>query len=140
MTNYLRVDKKNEQLVMDRAFEKNSNIVGSREYDLLQRAKQDYPSFVVVRKTIKKNSNKKTYSGLTYDYMRDYIASHETRENVIDVLNELEEMILISKCHSRAFRYPVIKKWFLSMYPEIVTFGMPVDVNTTEENILQIAS
>jgi hypothetical protein len=34
-------------------------------------------------------------------------------------------MILVSQCHSKAFRYPVIKKWFLKKYPEIVKFGLP---------------
>ena len=33
-------------------------------------------------------------------------------------------MILISKCHSNAKRYPVIKNWFLEKYPEVKEFGM----------------
>ena len=37
---------------------------------------------------------------------------------------ELEEMILISKCHSMGYRYPTIKAWFLDKYPEIAAFGM----------------
>ena len=33
-------------------------------------------------------------------------------------------MRLISECHSKCHRYPVIKKWFLGKYPEIAAFGM----------------
>ena len=33
-------------------------------------------------------------------------------------------MRLISECHGKAFRYPVIKQWFLNQYPEIAKFGM----------------
>ena len=35
MTNYLRVDAVNRQLVMDKTFAKNAQIVGSAEYDML---------------------------------------------------------------------------------------------------------
>lgn len=42
MTNYLRVDAVNRQLVMDKTFAKNAQIVGSAEYDMLQRARSDY--------------------------------------------------------------------------------------------------
>lgn len=35
MTNYLRVDAVNRQLVMDKTFAKNAQIVGSAEYDSL---------------------------------------------------------------------------------------------------------
>ena len=31
---------------------------------------------------------------------------------------------MISKCHSQAFRYPVVKSWFLERYPEIMEFGL----------------
>ena len=40
---------------------------------------------------------------------------------------EFVELVLISKCHAKAKRYPTIKKWFLEKYPEIVQFGMPTE-------------
>ena len=124
MTNYLRVDTVNRQLVMDKAFAKNASIVGSREYEMLQQARNDYKDFTVIKRTIKKNPNKESYKGLTYDYMEDYIRTHEDAENVKEMLNEFREMRLISQCHSKAFRYPIIKKWFLEQYPEIEEYGM----------------
>ena len=138
MKNYIKVDTVNRMLVMDRTFAKNASIVGSREYEMLQQAKRDYADegYQVVTRKIKTNSNKKTYSGLTYEYMYDYILTHEPKETVAKVSAEFDEMILISQCHSKAFRYPVIKKWFLEKYPEIVEFGMPKE----EPKIIPIAS
>ena len=55
--------------------------------------------------------------------MEDYIQTHEPAATVDTVLDEFEEMRLISSCHSKAFRYPVIKKWFLNKYPEVKLNG-----------------
>ena len=97
MTNYLRVDAVNRQLVMDKTFAKNAQIVGSAEYDMLQRARSDYATYSVVTRQIKRNLNKESYRGLTYQYMEDYIAAHEDYETAKAVLDELEEMRLISQ-------------------------------------------
>lgn len=125
MANNLKIDFVGKKLVMDRTFAKNASNVRSEEYRLLTEAKANYPSYEIVTKTIARNSAKESYSGLTYAYMEDYIMTHEDPENVMKVLHEFEEMQLISRCHSKAFRYPTIKKWFLERYPEIVKFGMP---------------
>lgn len=61
MTNYLRVDAVNRQLVMDKTFAKNAQIVGSAEYDMLQRARSDYATYSVVTRQIKRNLNKESY-------------------------------------------------------------------------------
>ena len=37
---------------------------------------------------------------------------------------EFDELLLISQCHSKGRRYPVIKNWFLDNYPEVRDFGM----------------
>lgn len=133
MTNYLKVDYEKNALVMDRTFAKNAQIVGSNEYRLLQEARASYPNYTVMLRQIKKNSAKECYKGLTYEYMEDYIRTHESLKTVNEVLNEFEEMILVSKCHSQAFRYPTIKKWFLEKYPEIAKFGMPKVEEKVEE-------
>lgn len=125
MTNYLKVDYENNSLVMDRTFAKSAQIAGSNEYRLLQEARIAYPNYTVTVRHIKKNAAKECYKGLTYAYMEDYIATHEDPENVMEVLDEFAELRLISQCHSQAFRYATIKKWFLNKYPEIVRFGMP---------------
>lgn len=60
--------------------------------------------------------------------MKDYILSHGTDDD----LHTYEEMRLISKCHSKAFRYPTIKGWFLERFPEIKQFGVREDAEYQE--------
>ena len=97
---------------------------GSVEYAQLQRVRQDYPDFAVSTRTCRKNENKESYKGLTYAYMEHYILTHESKDAVLEVLDEYNELRLIAECHSRSRRYPVIKRWFLAKYPEIMEFGM----------------
>lgn len=124
MRNILRVDFSNKRIIMDRAFAKNSADTRSEEYAHLQRVRQDYPTFTVSTRTCKKNENKESYKGLTYDYMEHYILTHEDKGTVLEALDEYNELRLIAECHSRSRRYPVIKRWFLAKYPEIMEFGM----------------
>lgn len=117
MKNYLKVDDCNKRLIMDRTFDKNRRIVGSKEYNLFQRAKKDNPLYSVELKRIKTNPEKRVYKHLTYKYMREYIKRHANSDARS---KEFEEMVLRSKCH--AIKYPKVKQWFLAAYPEIDDF------------------
>ena len=123
--NTIRIDHATKRIIMDSMFYKNSADPRNEEYTVLQNVRRDYPTYTPIQRTIKKNPAKKTYSGLTYAYMEDYILTHESPETVEAVFTEFNEMVLISQCHSQAFRYPTIKKWFLNKYPEILKFGLP---------------
>lgn len=138
MKNTLKIDFKNKQIIMDRTFAKNVTNTASEEYAHLQEVRKDYPKFTVVTRQIKKNPNKECYKGLTYEYMRLYIFTHETAENRKTVLAEFEELVLISQCHSQSKRYPVIKNWFLDKYPEIKEFGMPKPEAKEESKITKM--
>jgi len=120
MKNTLKFDHDARCIVMDRTFYKNSSNIRFEEYDMLQRARQDYPNYTPVIKRIKRNPDKETYRGLTYAYMERYIESHDNPE---EIMAEYRELRLISECHGKARRYPAIKRWFLKKYPEIETFG-----------------
>ena len=124
MKNTLKINHAERTITMDRTFAKNAENTMSAEYSHLQSVRRDYPTYTVVRRQIKKNPNKECYKGLTYEYMENYIITHEEDENRVLVLKEFAEMRLISECHSKAHRYPVIKNWFLNKYPEIANFGM----------------
>ena len=117
MRGKLRVDDKNKKLVMDRKFDAARKIVGSKEYYLLQMAKNDNPEYDVVLKHIKKNPEKQAYKNLTYDYMREYVRRHPHAKERSE---ELEEMILRAKCHLA--KYSNVKSWFLAAYPDIDDF------------------
>ena len=108
---------------MNTTFAKMMQNPLSEEYALLQRTRQDFPTFMVRTRQIKSNPHKDTYKGLTYEYMRDYIILHTAPEKEAEAVAEFDEMVLISKCHGKTLRYPTIKKWFLKKYPEVAKFG-----------------
>lgn len=130
MKNTLKLSHAKREIVMDATFARNAENTMSPEYAHLQQVRKDYPAYTVVRRTIKRNANKESYKGLTYEYMETYIMSHGTSETRIANLREFNEMRLIAECHSKAFRYPVIKAWFLDKYPEVKNFGMKVETVT----------
>ena len=119
MKNDLRIDFTKNEIIMSRSFEKCASIAGSEEYRRLQLVRQDYPTFAVVRRRIKKAPSKQAYAGLTYSYMEAYIAGHD-QDGAIK--KDYDELRLIGACHKVS--YPTIKKWFLETYPEIVEFGI----------------
>lgn len=123
MKTAINIDFLNNRILMTKTFANRASDVRSEEYEVLQKARRDYPTFTVEIRTIKRNPYKKTYAGLTFQYMRDYICTHGSAEERRKNLDEFEEMLLISQCHSKPFRYPTIKKWFLERYPAILDFG-----------------
>lgn len=135
MRGKLTVDHSNNKIIMDRTFAKYEKDTFSEEYAHLQQVRRDYPTYRVELRKIKRNSDKETYKGLTYEYMEKYIVKHEPADTRKSVLMEFEDMIFISQCHSKAKRYPVIKNWFLEKYPEIVKFGMPKEEPTETKEI-----
>ena len=132
MKNTLKINHTDRLIIMDRTFAKYAENTMSEEYAHLQQVRRDYPTYTVLRRQIKRNSNKKTYNGLTYEYMEDYIMTHGEPETIKKNLHEFHEMRLISECHGKAFRYPVIKSWFLDQYPEITKFGECGEANVVE--------
>ena len=130
MKNTLNINHIERTITMDRTFAKNAENTRSEEYAHLQSVRRDYPTYTVVRRQIKKNPNKESWKGLTYEYMENYITTHEEGENRVLVLKEFAEKRLIAECHSKCHRYPTIKKWFLDKYSEIAEFGMSAPAAT----------
>lgn len=119
----MKVLHEDSVIEMNKTFAKMVENPFSEEYAFLQKIRRDYPEYKVTIREIKKNPNKETYAGLTYEYMKDYIILHTSKEEEEAAMAEFNELVLISKCHSKALRYPTIKKWFLSKYPEVAEFG-----------------
>ena len=117
MKNYLKVDDRNKRLIMDRTFNKNRRIVGSPEYDMLQRARADYPHYSVELRRIKKNPEKESYKHLNYAYMREYIRRHPLAELR---MAEFEEKCLRAGKNDNPFHR--VRDWFFEAYPEIDDF------------------
>ena len=119
----MKVLHEDSVIEMNKTFAKMVENPFSEEYAFLQKIRRDYPEYKVTIREIKKNPNKETYAGLTYQYMKDYIILHTAPEDEAEAMAEFNELVLISKCHSKALRYPAIKKWFLAKYPEVAEFG-----------------
>ena len=126
MKNTLKLNHTERTIVMDKTFAKFAADTMSAEYAHLQQVRQDYPLYTVVQRHIRKNTKQEHYHGLTYRYMEDYITTHGSAED----RRIYDEKKLISECHSKGFRYPVIKSWFLERFPEIKKFG--VEENAVE--------
>lgn len=133
--NPARIDYANKQIILYKWFAEKAKNPKSKEYKMLVEYVKSFPNFeVVIRENININSNQEHYKGLTYDYMNEYIKRFEPVETRDAVLKELDDKLFISECHSKAYRYPEIKNWFLKKYPEIVNYGMPtVDKNSDED-------
>ena len=105
-------------ITLSKKFADAASKVGTEEYRQLQNVREDYPSFEIAVKQIKKNSNKESYQGLNYAFIEMYI---QTKPDAEAQMAKYKEMRLISECHS--VRFPAIKQWFLTSYPEIKEYG-----------------
>lgn len=117
------VDYDKSVITISSAFKKKAFIPGTNEYKELTAVRHDFPEFRIEVRQFKTNAEQDRYKGLTYDYMRWYIENRDNA-NSETMLKALDEMIDVSKCHSKSRRYPSIKKWFLESYPNVATFGM----------------
>ena len=118
MKNPIRVNVTERTItVMSKPFAVKAFRYGTAEYEQLRSVRADFPGFVVTVRQIRKNSSQEHYKGLTYDFMREYIAAHDA-----DAMADFDEMVLISKAHSTGYRYPTIKAWFFDRFPEVAEF------------------
>lgn len=124
MTNNITINRSASTIELTKKFDKFASRFGSEEYKALQEARRDYPTFrVVVKAAPKSNSN--TLSGLTFKYMKDYIAKHDDAEGsimaqfceLIGDTDEAREMGMKAEC------YGTVKKWFLETYPVFAEFA-----------------
>ena len=109
---------------MNTTFAKEMRNPLSEEYALLQRTRQDFPTFAIRRRQIKSNPQKDTYKGLTYEHMKNYIKKHDDEDGKI--MAEFNDLIALDKKnkvegaeHLEAASYNDVKKWFLAKFPEI---------------------
>ena len=137
MTSAIRINHFDKEILVSKTFEKAAHNPNSREYKELMEVMNTHPTYKLAQRAIKKNTKKETYAGLTYKFMRDYIILHSTPEEEIAAVAEFDEKILISKCHSKAQRYPSIKKWFLEKYPEVD--GAEINTENEEDEIADVA-
>lgn len=103
----------------------NKSIVGTKtaitrankclepEYSELCALLEKHPGFKVEVKQIQQKKDKKTYNGLTFKAMKDYIATQQDSELM---LIKFEKVMKLAT--AQGAKYPVTKKWFLNNYPD----------------------
>lgn len=119
----MTIDPATSTITLSSAFKKKAFTPGTSDYAEFMAVRREFPDYRLAVREFKTNTKQDRYKGLTYTFMREYIAKVEG-ENAQPVLDGLEDMIAVSKCHSTCKRYPVVKKWFLNRYPNVETFGM----------------
>ena len=118
-SNPIKFDHANEKIVINRTFSTKAVIFGTEEYQKLQDARRDFPSYkIAVRDGIKKNPQKEAFKGLDYEFMEQYFIYKNAPQKIWE---KYKHMRLMAGCHSR--RFPIVKKWFLELYPEVKNWG-----------------
>lgn len=131
----LKVLDTKKTIEMTKAFAKAAADPRSDEYALLQKVRNDYPTYSVVKRTVKHKKTQEHYAGLTYEYMEDYIMSHGTMAERRKNMRDFNELRMIAMCHSKARAFPFIRSWFLDLFPEVEKFGVKVAKVEVEEDI-----
>ena len=108
---------------MPKKCEKAASRFGSDGYTALQEARRDNPTYKVIVKTSTAKS-KESFKGLTYDYMKKYIAAHDDKDKTI--MAEFEMLRGTSaeakEMNAAARPYGEMKKWFFDKYPAFKEF------------------
>ncbi len=103
----------------------NKSIVGTKtaiarankclepEYSELCSKLAKHPDFSVEVKQIDKKKDKKTYHGLSFKTMEEFISTQENKEEMLKKFKKVMEV-----AEAKGAKYPLTKKWFLKTYPK----------------------
>ena len=120
----MKINYRNNTIEMSKKFANAAAKFGTAEYHALQEARHDYPNFKVVTVSRKAAKQKESYKGLTYDYMKTYIAAHDDDQK--SIMTEFEMLRGTSaeaqEALAESASYKEIKEWFLKKYPAIAEF------------------
>lgn len=102
----MSINFQNSTIELSKATAKEASIVGSQAYKELIEVRTQFPNFkVVIKETAKNNSRMK---GFNYDFMENYIKTHNDSEIHIAEYEKLK---------NSGISYFDVKKWFLNTYP-----------------------
>ena len=117
MKNEMTINHDAKTLTVTKDFMMKAGQFGTPEFEKALEAKRDFPGYTLVVRTIKRNSEKRTYGKLTYEVMAQFIASHEKDEAVRKA--KLKEFELIKEwAKTQKAAYAKVKEWFLNEYKD----------------------
>ena len=115
-----------KKIEMTKTESKAAGKPNTAEYNTLLELMNNFPGYQIeiVKTTAKKVDR---FKGLDYDYMKNYIESHD--ESKLEIFYELRGLDKDGKKvgMAAAASYGEIKMWFLTQYPEIEKFGEDID-------------
>ena len=115
-----------KKIVMTKTEAKAAGKPNTEEYNTLLDLMKNFPGFQmeIVKSTAKKVDR---FKGLDYDYMENYIKSHNSE--LLEIFYELRGLDKDGKKVGMAASatYGEIKMWFLTQFPEIEKMGENVD-------------
>ena len=119
----LTVVAASRSIEVSKKFNARASQYGTDEYKMLQEVRRDYPGYKVVEVATRK-APKSSYKGLTYEYMENYIISHDDDKN--SIMNEYMDLramtVEAEEACADALSYQEVKTWFLDKYPAIANF------------------
>ncbi len=123
MKNPITVNRSNRTIEVTKSFDLKASRYGTEEYETLNAVLRDNPSFNVVVKAAAKRSD--PYAGLTFDFMRGYIAKHDdvegtNMETFLGLIGDSDEARALG---FGAACYGEVRAWFLATYPAFEAFA-----------------
>ena len=120
----MTINFRSNSIEMTKKFAKAASRYGSEEYQKLQAARRDYPTFKIVTVTKTSAGKKDNYKGLTYEYMEMYIQKHDDENQSImaeykmlrGLTDEAKEAL------AEPYSYLEMRAWFLNKFPAIAQF------------------
>lgn len=114
MKTNIKIDYSANIILVTKGFLQQAEIFGTDEYKILKQIRKDYPSMMVVAKTVRSGNRKSDTKGLTYKYMRRFIAIMDAQN-----LPTFDKVMLHYELHeeNNTSVYHLVKDWFLENYP-----------------------
>lgn len=117
----MTINYTNNTIEMSKSEAKAAGKYGSEKFNELQMLKAAEPTFriVIVKSTAKKGDH---FKGLTYDYMENYIKTHDDEaHSILTTFNGLRGLDENGQKMELAAvaTYGEIKMWFLAQFPAI---------------------
>ena len=106
MKNLFTVDFANNTIIASKTTLKKAGVPNSAEYKVLMNLMKQNPTFQIAEKEIKKAESKKTYGGLTKEFIKEYIYIQSSAADLTKQFEKASEM----------GKFPLVRKWFLNTF------------------------
>ena len=107
-----RIDYTEEEIVITKKFAKEAGDMSRNAYKTMKKLREDFPTFKIVTKEIRKKENKRSYTHLTIERMEDIINKFDSDEQT--GMREFERLKTLYKGSNG--RYAKLKAWFIRNY------------------------